>query len=224
MKYLELKLTCESFKLNMNNFNTVIIENKCLYYEFLYYCFCGFGGSKNFIYSLEMSSSDCLDNYVFFVDNILDMNINTKKNINALYKIIKSKYFDNLKSELNDLKTKIVDIVSKISLDFDVELVFSDELTENDIFKIVDLRFAESDLDILHKLIKYIFVVNELLGVKIFVLHSLHSFLCNDQIEVLLKETSIRQISLIIIENSFNFEPIKDEIISIVDKDLCLIK
>lgn len=223
MKYLDFRFSCDSIRLEMCKFNTLVLENKFIFYDFLAFCFCGFAGNKNYINSVEINNKESLDNYIYFIDNIFELSINTKKNINALYKIIKAKYFDILKGELNDLKIKISDIVSRISLDFDVELTSSGELTEADIFKMVDLRFCESDMGILHKLLKYIFVLNELLGIKIFILHSIHSFLENDQIQILVKETAIKEISLIVIENGVNFTPLENEKISIVDKDLCVI-
>ncbi len=213
----------EYINIDNNPFITYVIENKKILFNIEKYIRMSFEGERDYIHLSKDKQLVLLDDYCDVVDNIFVLDINTKKNINALYKILKSLYYEKLKENISGLKQDISKIVSEISLDFDLELYVSNEIKEEDLFKIMDLQFKEIDSDYKNRLIKYMEVINELRNIKVFFFFHLHDYFEKEELETIIKEIKYRNISVINIESHNLFTKNDNERIIIYDNDLCYI-
>ena len=222
--YLKMYLSEELIDLDSLPRPTYVIENKQEYYKICKFLFSGFVEDKSF-FGITMDKIKYLDMdiYCMFIPNIFDLNLNSKRNINALYKLLKNMYYDNLKNDIDLLQTKAKEIVSKISLDFDIELVMNNTINEDDLFKAMDLRFSDDDNTPVAKFIKFVLVSYELTKIRTFFVLNLHSFFETDELNAIYHDLDYKKITIVDIETTNNFSKSNNESIFLIDKDLCLI-
>lgn len=203
----------------------IVVENKKIFFDYCSYCYNDFRKTNiSFLYENDDKEIDC-ENVIHFVAHPFSLNLNTKKNINALYKILRKKYYQELSLDIDSLKEKVIEIVSSIALDFDVELSVSNDIVEDDLFKIMDLQFKEDEECPLYvKFIKYMQVIYELQGINIFIMPFISSYFSSEEIDYIKKELSYIGGTLISLENNTNFDNKHFDKTIILDSDLCTIE
>ena len=223
MIYLKLLGFDQLFKISQLKLNIVQIENVYIFRKFV-----------------EILTFDCfLDEVVAFFDenlnvindnepcfsilNIMDLDLNTKKNLNSLNKILQKTTYENFHKDLENLKTRISEIVKTISLELEVSISIKDEIKTDDLFKIMEIKFAENQENILEKLINYIIVMSKLQRKYIFLVLHLKEYLTEEEISVLIKELSLHEIFIIDFETrDFPIDVGIDSKI-VIDSEGCLI-
>ncbi len=203
----------------------IIIENKKIFFDYCSYCYNDFRKSNiSFNFENDGKDVDC-ENAIHFLAHPFSLNLNTKKNINALYKLLRKKYYSELSTDIEALKSKVIEIVSAIALDFDVELSVDNEIAEDDLFKIMNLQFKDDEGFPLHvKLIKYMQVIYELQGINVFVMPFVSSYFSLNEIEQIKKELSYIGGCFISLENNSIFDKSCFDKTLILDFDLCSIE
>lgn len=153
----------------------------------------------------------------------MNLDLNTKKNLNSLNKILLKTTYENLNKDLENLKKEVLKIVKSISLELEVSVSIKEEIKADDLFKIVDIKFSESQENILEKLINYIIVISKLQAKNIFLILHIKEYLTDEEIFTVIKELSLHEIFLIDFEtrifsgNEQSYNKI------IIDEDGCLI-
>lgn len=222
LKYLRFN---NEIEISNDKFNTIVIENRSEFLNLMVYLNYEFIGNVEYlILTNEQEKKLSLDSYLFYIPNIFNLDLNTKKNINALYKKLKNIYGKKMYDDLQEIKRKCEEIIEEISIDFDIELSVGTTINIDDIFKIMNISFSENYMNLKEKLIKYILIINELNEYNVFILNNLHIYFSNEELEFVIKELSYHDISLINIENNSNFEKISNECIKILDIDNCSIE
>lgn len=223
-----IKLISELFEkeveLDTSKFYSIIIENKAFNYEICKYLYNDFCSNVEYFKIFKDDKKLDISNESIFIYNLFSLDLNTKRNINALYKLLKKSCSDSLQSDIKNIKNSILEVVKRISLDFDIELDVNNDIKEDDFFKIVDLRFGDEDFSYLLKLKKYIDTAYELMGVKVFFINHIHDYFENNEINTLIRELSYKQISIFNIEQSNLIGKAENEEFIIVDHDLCSIE
>lgn len=199
----------------------IIIEDFSLFYTTLFRI-------KNedfstFIDIISDDKKDSIDQYVDVVQDLFLLNINSKKNTNAIYKQIKKIY----KNELNDTGREISKLCDKtfkiIYLDYSIELCSDIEVNEDDILDLIRIRIKESDNGFIENIIIYIKTAIELRNIRIFIFNGLCSYLDNDNITKLLSECKYLNIIIIDLEAKNPNDCLFDNKF-IIDKDFCNIE
>ena len=193
--------------------NTISIENPQLYRK-LYF---------DLDNSLVFSKDDKIipSNKIIVVVNPLDPDINSKKNLSILYKSLEATCEDNEKNELKEIEAKIISLISKITLGFDVGIEFDDELDFNKLFNLMKIRFSDINcVDYLELLINYIKIIRELTNSGIIVFYGLSSLLTNDEYNKLFNEIKLLDVQLLDICNT---KPNTSNNIILVDEDYCIL-
>lgn len=213
----------KAFSLDDLSILTLVCENKGLLFDYCDYLFNEFIGKERY-WKLEIDNQvEELFDKGDFIPNYFQLDLNSKRNVNALYKILKKLYYEKLSDSIKDLKEKALSIVKEIALDFDIELSVSNEIKEDDLFKIMNLQFSDEGLSYKEKLIKYIFITNELRGVNIFFVVDFHRYFSDGEANEILKELSYRKIKLVNLEHDQSFAKYDDEFLLLVDQDLCVL-
>lgn len=219
---IKFDLSDEFINIEPGFFYNITIENREYFKKvisFLYYDFipeCGF----NVYHDFELAEPDDM---CYAITNILNLDLNTKKNMNALNKIMKKTYYENLKEDLNSLKEKVRSIVKKIALDLDISLSMNDEIKTDDLFKIMDIKFSDEKESFLERFLNYLYVISELQEKKIFFTLHLKEYFSFEEIETIVKEANYHEIILINFETREFQEKISCQKSIIIDKDCCFI-
>lgn len=200
----------------------LIIENKRVLYSFLK----DMGNSciyEEFIHVFDENGKKlkCTD-YIDFVSSLMDIDINNKKNINALIRLIRRISTDDLKETISKLNDLLKESFNKIKLDIFIEVIEQIDVSEDDFFKLININVVDNDNDLLERLNTYINIVYELRNIKVFVIYGLFSLLEEEQVALLIKNCEYLGVNIIDIENS----NIKTKCFSnkqILDKDICLL-
>lgn len=212
----------KSFLLDELPILSFVCESKSLLLDYCDYLFNEFIGKERY-WKLEIDGEvEELFEKGDFIQNYFQLDLNSKRNINALYKILKKLYYEKLSDSMEELKEKALSIVKEIALDFDIELSVNNDIKEDDLFKIMNLQFSDDGLSYKEKLIKYIFITNELRGVNIFFVTNFHRHFLDDEANEILKELSYRKIRLVNLEYDQNFAKYDGESLLLVDQDLCV--
>lgn len=220
---IKFDLNDELINIEPGFFYNATIENREYFkniISFLYYDFipeCGF----NIYNDSELVEPDDI---CYSITNILDLDLNTKKNMNALNKIVKKTYYENLKDDLNFLKEKVKSIVKKIALDLDISLSMNDEIKTDDLFKIMDIKFSDEKETFLERFLNYLYVISELQNKKIFFTLHLKEYFSSEEIRIIAKEINYHEIILINFETHEFQDKISCEKSIIIDKDCCFIR
>ncbi len=221
MIYLKLLGFDQLFKISSLKLNIVQIENIYIFRKFMetmtFECF------LNDVITLFDDDLNITDEVCFSIINVMNLDLNTKKNLNSLNKILLKTAYGNLNNDLENLKKEVLQIVKSISLELEVSVSIKEEIKADDLFKIVDIKFTENQENILEKLINYIIVISKLQRKNIFLILHIKEYLTDEEIFTLIKELSLHEIFLIDFETrDFSGNERNDNKI-VIDVDGCLI-
>lgn len=99
-------------------------------------------------------------------------------------------------------------------------LDFEQEIDLTLIFKAAGIKHEIIEEDYLERLIRYMKVVSQVLGIKIITFINLRSYLNDVQMEQLLKDAIYQEIQILLVENQER-TCLKDTFRYIIDKDKC---
>lgn len=223
MKTLSINPNVFQIDITDPKFITLIIENKSFYWKFSKYLYDTFPEHLGYCSLFKNGEEQKIEDVSAYIYNPLDLNLNTKQNLNALYKILKKSYFSELSASVQQIQDLLTQVCKEIRLDFDAELTMESSIRIDDIFKIGGLQFSETDSSLLERFVRYISIVKELQNVSIIFINHLHDYFENAEIEQLLKEMEYRGITLVNIETFVPPNKLENETLCIIDKDLCSI-
>lgn len=202
---------------------TLIIENKKAYWSFCRYLYDGFPEHLGYCSVDSDEETIEIETYSLYINNILDLNLNTKANLNALYKLLKKSYFQELSESIEQIQKDLDKICQEIKLDFDANLVMDGSLRVDDVFKLGGLQFSENDSSFLEQLTRYVAVSNELRKTGLVFVNHIRDYFSEDELSSFLKELFYRGITLINIETNDSGVIGSEEQKVILDSDLCSI-
>ena len=203
---------------------TFVIENKKALYEIEKFVRFEFSGN-DYYFSYKINGKPIeLDATAIVIDDVFALDVNTKKNINVLYKMLSGMYGYKAEEEIKHVKEKIRQIVKEISLDLDIELMMSETVKDDDLFKIMDLKIKDTDGEPIKRITNFINISYELRKCTLFFVFRLHEYFEKDEIEAMVREIAYKNIRIVNIESSNIFEKIEEEQVVIYDNDLCTIR
>lgn len=213
-KYIEKEIVFDE-----NIVNILVIENKeyftklCM--EFLSQAD---GNEGDFILS-ENNKPLNFSKSVMVISDPLNLDINSKKLISALYTRLESMVSENLFAETAEIKSLLMEYLSKVDLNFDYNIDYNDDIKLSDIFKICNVGFVPCEkFD--ERLVEFLKIAEEFLKCRVFVFINLKNFLSNSQLKELYKFVFYNKINLLLVENMRD-DVIEGETALIVDEDLC---
>lgn len=170
----------------------------------------------------ENSRTLKMSDYIDVIPSLFDIDINNKKNINALSRQIKKLFKDDINFSISEILKECQTIFSKIKLDFNLEIISDLDMRDDDLLKLLDIKINDSEENLLSRIKKYIQVAYELRNIRVFIFFNLYSLLDDVEINLLLRDSSLNHIRIIDFE-AFDFPKNAFNIRKIIDKDICLI-
>ncbi len=158
-----------------------------------------------------------------FIDSVLFVDPNDKKNLAALRKQLKKRYLVNLNESADRIASTLTKAFDEIKLDYDVELYSDISLKTEDILKLRDIKVNVPIGSLLERVLQYLKVSIELAGTKLFVFHHLSLYLSEYDISSIIHELNLMGGSLIDFESSSEFSDQFDKKI-IFDQDFTAIE
>ena len=126
-----------------------------------------------------------------------------------------------MKEKLSAINNVAEKVVEEISLDYDIELSMVSHIKEDDIFKLMNIQFSETDLSRTERFVRFISVINDLQKIDLFFVSHLKESFSEDELALIEKQLLYKKIHIIDFE-TVNYQQNDFEKKIIVDKDLCV--
>ena len=163
-----------------------------------------------------------LSDYVDFISSIINLDSNSKKNLNVLIRRIKKEEIEILRSTSEKINEILEECAKQIKVNSPINISYDIEVDEDDIIKLLSLSLQDDSLDLIDRINNYINISFELRGIKIFVFYNLLAFLEENELDSLIRTNKYNGIKIIDIEN-VEFKTSIFDHIKILDEDICVI-
>lgn len=220
---MNLKISYFDNNLSFNNesIQVIEIENKKMFYRLISDLVLLKNGEKlNELYFFddkneELNIGSRVEVYVDF----FQIDLNSKKNINALNKKISSNLTDIEKDELLNNFKKLYKSFNRILNEFELPIVINDNLIVEDILKLFKISFKTSN-DLLDNLLLLIEIEKSLNLNEILFFINLKQYLNKEELEELYKYAIYNSIKIVLIDSQSYGATINYEKKLIIDNDL----
>lgn len=166
-------------------------------------------------------------NFAKTCDVLIDpfsLEINQKRLINSLYEKLEKEVINSeLILEWNAIYPHLANIVEKILNTSDHHLIYCNEIEIKDFFKFMNIQFCDSSENLIEKIIDYMALAADVLGIRLFVLINFKTYIDPTGLYYLYEQAIYRKYRLLLIESHFENEDNNLEKTIIIDKDNCLI-
>lgn len=142
--------------------------------------------------------------------------------LTKLYSNLEKLSKDKLYIESSELNTQIMSYISRLMYESDYDLCSGSEIDFTSLLKLCDVKFAsDSASSLCNRIIGYLRAYTELLKTKLFVFVNLKSFINKLDLVELLKTAAYCKYSILLLENVQREVKLENEVIRIIDNDLC---
>ena len=163
-----------------------------------------------------------LSDYVDFISSIINLDSNSKKNLNVLIRRIKKEEIEILRSTSEKINEILEECAKQIKVNSPINISYDIEVDEDDIIKLLSISLQDDSPDLIERINNYINISFELRGIKIFIFYNLLAFLEENELDSLIRTNKYNGIKIIDIEN-VEFKTSVFDHIKILDEDICVI-
>ncbi len=207
-------------EINSDRVTTLVIENHTFYRDFI---------SDLLLQAQNCSSRFCIsdDDTVFnvskdveIVTDVFRLCFDSKTMQNKVNQAVadeynlSQRYSPNLLNQINEAGASIVSALS-----FDADYTPLSDL--NGVLKLFCFRIDADSLTLPEKIIEYVGFLNLYCAKKLFVILNLKSVLTQKEFSEFVKLTRYKKINILLIENQKSQIRLENEMIRIIDEDLC---
>lgn len=219
MKELRYQKIDYSFKIDTSICNYLVIENPKLFTTF-------FNDLLTFnqetLFLTDKAKILDIKKNIFIIENVLTMDINSKKNISLFYDdIVKNNNDIEMLRNVEIVNTQLSKIIYDIKLNSALEITIKEVITLLDILQLYDVKIDLESSSLLEKIVIYLKLISIIYKPSVIVMPFLDSFLDDEQITCLLEEAKILEVCLFIV--STDDKKLNNVNKIIVDSDLCVI-
>lgn len=186
--------------LENNNSIMIIIENKKYFYNFIIDLQLSYSEINSIKLFDEKEKELKNTDYIEVIPSIFTMDINNKKNISALLKIIKTSNKELIQNNLIDINNKLEQFSNHLKLETDITFESNVDFSDDELLKVLNIYIDCDKQSLLEIIYQYIKATYELRNIKIFVFVSLLDYLDDDELKLLLKNCKLLGVILINIE------------------------
>lgn len=208
---------------NISNIDSylLVIKNKKILYKILSNSDLQYEDS--YIQILDENYKELkLSDYVDFISSIINLDSNSKKNLNVLIRRIKKEEIEILRSTSEKINEILEECAKQIKVNSPINISYDIEVDEDDIIKLLSISLQDDSPDLIERINNYINISFELRGIKIFIFYNLLAFLEENELDSLIRTNKYNGIKIIDIEN-VEFKTSIFDHIKILDEDICVI-
>ena len=173
--------------LENNNSIMIIIENKKYFYNFIIDLQLSYSEINSIKLFDEKEKELKNTDYIEVIPSIFTMDINNKKNISALLKIIKTSNKELIQNNLIDINNKLEQFSNHLKLETDITFESNVDFSDDELLKVLNIYIDCDKQSLLEIIYQYIKATYELRNIKIFVFISLLYYLDDNELKLLLK-------------------------------------
>ena len=202
----------------------IAIENKELFRNTVMELYLG-NPNELFVFSKNFSPVS-FDKKVRFIGDVLNFNYNDKKLITKIYSDIENIVNDMYYENILRIKEQMICLCDKITerMEFDVD--FDDNIETLSLIKACSFSLKDDSDSPLEKLLRFIKLTRDYLGIEFFVMQNLCLYFSESQMETFLRNISIEKFNIIDIEHTvpdLNIESADSADVIIIDNDFCVV-
>lgn len=193
----------------------VVIMNSKLFYQV--------GKELSLLDSDEiiLYNGDIIDNekHLIPLTYLFNIDSNNKKALTATYKLIAKNMNSEISNDLNEINIKILELMMKISYDFNCETDYDDSIKIEDLLSTYSFKFYLEDESFLKIFITYVKSLINYRNIKAIFVYDLGSFVNQEEFILLINELKYLGVSIINLTGNKSNLLFENRII--IDNDLC---
>lgn len=205
-----------------NEVQVLAIENQHAFTSFVSELVDQTNGSEgDFVFSRE-DVPVALSKEAEIIINPLNLDCNQRRIVNRLFTILSDLAIgEDFYLETVTLRGAICQYIQKLTEGVPFPLAFNEEPGINDILKAAGVHFDFESSSFLSRLIDYFTVLQDFCHISLFVLVNIKTWLNQDDLLQLYKDAEYKKYTLFLIENSVQKSELPQEVLRIIDDDLC---
>lgn len=206
---------------DVNRVTEWIIESPDLFAQYVQELVCQCAGEDgDFVLSNHEKLVE-ISKYMEIIFNPFNIDINSKKILNKLYSDLeKLAKTEEIYLQTREMMQGLTEYLLELEQKSEYILGFEQEFDLTAIFKAVGMKHEIMEEDYFERLIRYIKIISQMLGIKIVTFINVRSYLNDLQMEQLLKEAVYQEIQILLVENQER-TCLKDTFRYIIDYDKC---
>lgn len=207
-----------------NKVNVLVIEQKELFRRMIQELDKQISGEEGGFVLSDNNKTMRIDKEICLILNPFALDINSRKALTGLYNEL-GKLGLNEENYLKtcSLKGQIAEYIYDLLNQVDYALKFQDDFNLQSLFKALEVEFEAGEENFLEGLVYFMDVCSKFQKIKILAFVNLKTYLTNDDLQKFYKEAFYRKMHLLLLENSIEQE-LAEEVVCIVDDDLCVVK
>lgn len=156
-----------------------------------------------------------------FIDDILTFEFADKKLMTKVNASFENMCNVNFFNEINNLRECCNSICESLAKEYDFDFDFCNNIETSAFLKLIAFTPRNDSENSAERLVRYLKLLKNYLGIKCFLLQNLHLYLNDEEIEMILSSAVAHNICIVDIENSVPAKISKSESLIVIDKDLC---
>ncbi|WP_294985021.1 type II-A CRISPR-associated protein Csn2 [uncultured Fenollaria sp.] len=210
-----------SFELKSKVINTLLIENRELFISFIKQLHIEMSTEEGKIILQDDLKELGFKKYAELIIDPFTLDPNNAKNLKKLYeKIIDNSSNEEIYEKRLVFENVLKDYIEEIVFSSDYELIY-DGLDYQNIFKAVNLHIDTEVNNLTSMIIDYMRISSDLSGTKLFIFVNLDNFLTDADLIELQNFICYNNITVFCLQNQLKRKLIENEILRIIDEDLC---
>ena len=206
-----------------NRINVLVIENPAALRTFISGLSSQINGmSGELILSVDFEPKE-LSKQALLLTDLFHPELETKKLLNKIQHDIlteSEEFPEKVYSIIADIHALASDICSRI----DINVTFSELNDFSEIIKILNFRPNCDELGFSATLLEWMNLYRKYFGKELFVFYGLKTFLSADELEVFYRSVFYEKLTVLLIEPFQGEVSLKEECVTIIDKDLCVLQ
>lgn len=199
----------------------IIIEKPSFLRQFIYSLNEQILGEETFLYYFDNNKEINISKFSLIIPDILNINIDDKKTSTLIQKQLSSKLSQENKEEYQLLILKINEYITKLTLDYSLQLDFDHELQLSTLLKTISLTYAIDTTSFLEKIFKEIKLLNQLFNISLFFFINIYDYLDFEEMNLFTEEMNRLELDYVLISGHQPKNQLSNEFSIIIDEDLC---
>lgn len=176
---------------------SINFENVNIFYK-LYGSLKGYDSETIGCLDLETGKPIVLDKKTILLENILDLDINSRSNLTNLYKKVESEMSTINRLKHQEIDSKIIQFLTDVSLELDGKFTFDETIEISKLLGVYDFRFdKEEGITIFESFINYLRFYKNLKNYEIIFAIDFIKYLNDDEISILKEELALLDCCLV---------------------------
>lgn len=205
-----------------NQVTNLVIENRKVFSDVIGDIWMQLDGQEGSLVLSEKGKILPISKNIVFISNPVTVDCNEKRIINALYKELSEIVKEQMVIQYKSVNSVLINFLENVQNQVPYHTSIDLDLDITGMFKLYNLNICSEKGSLIEVFIDYIRALSRICKISIIIVLNLKLYFTNRELEEIYKICFYEKLFLINIEG-IQTEPVKDEKVFIIDKDLCII-